>query len=305
MIAVRSSVGSPPVGAPRSTRARSSWMAAHRSSSSRLRFPARPVRRGSASSPSCWKTWNPRNGSRKRAASCPPSPSTPRRPSSGSMSRVAPRTSIAAKPSARSRPASPTSFGIRYLGFSSAAQLLRFRAREDPVMEKNVGRILREVERLNRMVATLMEFGRPHCPEDSRTDPDVVWDDVLATERGRPREPRDRRATHAAKDSCRVVDRRRAARAGVPQPAVQRGRSGTGGFGHEPSVRLASERRLALPPHERWRTRFLPRCCLASSSRSCPRSREAPASAWHSPSGSSMSTVGPSPSRARARPGRP
>jgi signal transduction histidine kinase len=69
-------------------------------------------------------------------------------------------------------------------GISSAAQLLRFRAREDPVMEKNVGRILREVERLNRMVATLMEFGRPIALKATATDPDVVWDDVLATERG-------------------------------------------------------------------------------------------------------------------------
>lgn len=70
-------------------------------------------------------------------------------------------------------------------GISSAAQLLRFRAREDPVMEKNVGRILREVERLNRMVATLMELGRPIALKLSDADPDAVWDDVLETERGR------------------------------------------------------------------------------------------------------------------------
>ena len=70
-------------------------------------------------------------------------------------------------------------------GISSAAQLLRFRAREDPVMEKNVGRILREVERLNRMVTTLLELGRPIALKLSPTDPDVVWDDVLAAERGR------------------------------------------------------------------------------------------------------------------------
>ena len=70
-------------------------------------------------------------------------------------------------------------------GISSAAQLLRFRAREDPVMEKNVGRILREVERLNRMVATLMEIGRPIALKRSSADPDAVWDDVLEKERGR------------------------------------------------------------------------------------------------------------------------
>jgi signal transduction histidine kinase len=70
-------------------------------------------------------------------------------------------------------------------GISSAAQLLRFRAREDPVMEKNVGRILREVERLNRMVGTLLELGRPIVLKLSAADPDAVWDDVLEAERGR------------------------------------------------------------------------------------------------------------------------
>jgi len=70
-------------------------------------------------------------------------------------------------------------------GISSAAQLLRFRAREDPVMEKNVGRILREVERLNRMVGTLLELGRPIALKLTVSDPDAVWDDVLEAERGR------------------------------------------------------------------------------------------------------------------------
>ena len=70
-------------------------------------------------------------------------------------------------------------------GISSAAQLLRFRAVEDPVMEKNVGRILREVERLNRMVTTLAELGRPVTLKRSPGDPDAVWDDVLEGERGR------------------------------------------------------------------------------------------------------------------------
>jgi signal transduction histidine kinase len=70
-------------------------------------------------------------------------------------------------------------------GISSAAQLLRFRAREDPVMEKNVGRILREVERLNRMVGTLLELGRSIALKPSVADPDAVWDDVLEAERGR------------------------------------------------------------------------------------------------------------------------
>ncbi|HYD53056.1 MAG TPA: ATP-binding protein [Gemmatimonadaceae bacterium] len=69
-------------------------------------------------------------------------------------------------------------------GISSAAQLLRFRVKEDPVVEKNVGRILREVERLNGMVTSLLEYGRP-APQKLRVgDPDAVWDEVLDGQRG-------------------------------------------------------------------------------------------------------------------------
>jgi signal transduction histidine kinase len=67
---------------------------------------------------------------------------------------------------------------------SSAAQLLRFRAREDPVVEKNVGRILREVERLNRMATSLLEYGRPNPLALHPGDPDTVWDAVIEDERG-------------------------------------------------------------------------------------------------------------------------
>jgi signal transduction histidine kinase len=70
-------------------------------------------------------------------------------------------------------------------GISSAAQLLRFRIREDPVVEKNVGRILREVERLNSMVTALLEYGRPTPVRLRPGDPDGVWDDVLELQRGR------------------------------------------------------------------------------------------------------------------------
>jgi signal transduction histidine kinase len=69
-------------------------------------------------------------------------------------------------------------------GISSAAQLLRFRTREDPVVEKNVGRILREVERLNRMVTSLLEYGRPNTLRLAPGDPDAVWDEVLEAQRG-------------------------------------------------------------------------------------------------------------------------
>lgn len=70
-------------------------------------------------------------------------------------------------------------------GISSAAQLLRFRTKEDPVVEKNVGRILREVERLNRMVTALLEYGRPAALRLAAADPDAVWDEVLESNRGR------------------------------------------------------------------------------------------------------------------------
>ena len=70
-------------------------------------------------------------------------------------------------------------------GISSAAQLLRFRAKDDPVVEKSIGRILREVERLNRMVASLLEFARPSPTVLVAGDPDSIWDDVLERERAR------------------------------------------------------------------------------------------------------------------------
>ena len=69
-------------------------------------------------------------------------------------------------------------------GISSAAQLLRFRVRDDPVIEKNVGRILREVERLNGMVTSLLEYGRPAPMRPAPGDPDEVWHDVIAVQRG-------------------------------------------------------------------------------------------------------------------------
>jgi signal transduction histidine kinase len=70
-------------------------------------------------------------------------------------------------------------------GISSAAQLLRFRAREDPVVEKNVTRILREVERLNKMVTSLLDFGRPATAHLQPGDPEALWDEVLDLERER------------------------------------------------------------------------------------------------------------------------
>ena len=68
---------------------------------------------------------------------------------------------------------------------SSAAQLLRFRVAEDPVVEKNVGRILREVERLNAFSSALLEYARTDALHLAHADPDTLWDDVLENERGR------------------------------------------------------------------------------------------------------------------------
>ncbi|MDQ8159442.1 MAG: ATP-binding protein [Gemmatimonadota bacterium] len=70
-------------------------------------------------------------------------------------------------------------------GISSAAQLLQFRAKDDPVVERNVGRILREVERLSQMVTSLLEFGRPNAVHLTPADPETVWDDILEGERAR------------------------------------------------------------------------------------------------------------------------
>src|SRR6476661_8406229 len=71
------------------------------------------------------------------------------------------------------------------LAISSAAQLLRFRVAEDPVVEKNVGRILREVERLNAFSSALLEYARTDALHLAHADPDALWDDVLENERGR------------------------------------------------------------------------------------------------------------------------
>lgn len=67
---------------------------------------------------------------------------------------------------------------------SSAAQLLRYRAREDPVIERNAGRILREVEQLNTMVAALLEYGTPYPLHLAPIDPDAIWDEVVDGNRG-------------------------------------------------------------------------------------------------------------------------
>ena len=70
-------------------------------------------------------------------------------------------------------------------GISASAQLLQLAARDQTVVDRNVGRILREVERLNRMVTSLLEFGRPYTTHPVAADPELVWDDILEGERSR------------------------------------------------------------------------------------------------------------------------
>jgi two-component system, NtrC family, sensor kinase len=67
---------------------------------------------------------------------------------------------------------------------ASAAQLLRYRVTDDPVIEKNIGRIMREAERLNALVSALLEYGRPDPLKLAPADPDGVWERILETHRG-------------------------------------------------------------------------------------------------------------------------
>ncbi|MEP6491562.1 MAG: ATP-binding protein [bacterium] len=67
---------------------------------------------------------------------------------------------------------------------ASAAQLLRYRITDDPVIEKNIGRILREAERLNGLIEALLEYGRPAPIQMAHADPDDVWTEILASHRG-------------------------------------------------------------------------------------------------------------------------
>src|SRR3954451_11205218 len=67
---------------------------------------------------------------------------------------------------------------------ASAAQLLRYRNTDDPIIARNLTRILRETERLNSLAAALLEYGRPAPVRLAPADPDDVWTDVLAAHRG-------------------------------------------------------------------------------------------------------------------------
>ncbi len=70
-------------------------------------------------------------------------------------------------------------------GISSAAQMLRVRVPNDPSVTRTVTRILGEVDRLNRMVTSLLDFGRPRAPSLGPGSPDRIWEEVLDGERAR------------------------------------------------------------------------------------------------------------------------
>jgi signal transduction histidine kinase len=70
------------------------------------------------------------------------------------------------------------------LGIASAVQLLRYRNSDDPLIERNLGRVLRETERLNAIITALLDYGRPAPLQPIPGDPDAVWLDVLESHRG-------------------------------------------------------------------------------------------------------------------------
>ena len=70
------------------------------------------------------------------------------------------------------------------LGVTSAAQLLRYALPQDPVAEKSLGRILQESERLSSLHEALSEYATEVPPRFASTDPDGLWDTVLAGMRG-------------------------------------------------------------------------------------------------------------------------
>ena len=70
------------------------------------------------------------------------------------------------------------------MGVTSAAQLLRFSVPQDPVAEKNLGRILQEADRLSALHEALTEYATELPPRLHPGDPDAVWIDVLRSMRG-------------------------------------------------------------------------------------------------------------------------
>lgn len=83
------------------------------------------------------------------------------------------------------------------LGVTSAAQLLRYAVPHDPVVEKSLGRILQDSERLSALHEALTEFATALPPQLAPGDPDGVWAEVMRHMRGAI-EARGVLLTHAA-----------------------------------------------------------------------------------------------------------
>lgn len=69
------------------------------------------------------------------------------------------------------------------LALSSAAQLVRYGAHDDPVLERNIGRIMREVDHLNATLAALTEYAELPPPRMASADPDAAVDEAVAESR--------------------------------------------------------------------------------------------------------------------------
>jgi signal transduction histidine kinase len=70
------------------------------------------------------------------------------------------------------------------LGVTSAAQLLRYSAPQDPVAEKSLGRILQEAERLSALHEALTEYATELPPRLEPGNADDVWTRVVRSTRG-------------------------------------------------------------------------------------------------------------------------
>jgi len=89
------------------------------------------------------------------------------------------------------------------IGVTSAAQLLRYSVPQDPVVEKSLGRILQEAERLSALHEALTEYATELPPRLVAGDPDAVWAHVLRSMRG-ALEAKSVQVTHAAASRASV-----------------------------------------------------------------------------------------------------
>ena len=115
------------------------------------------------------------------------------------------------------------------LGVTSATQLLRYSLPQDPIVEKTLGRILQESERLSSVHEALSEYATEVPPRFAAADPDRLWRTVLANMRG-ALEANSVSVTHDASPSPAVclVDEEQMSRAfeRIIHQAIARGQSG-------------------------------------------------------------------------------